>query len=598
MSETKDFVKGGEFLVREFSPSEVFIPEEFTEEQKMIGQTAEDFMEKEVMPYDEKIEKKDYELLKNLLRKAAELGFTGAEIPEKYGGLELDKVSTMILGEKLSMQSSFAITWGVQIGIGSLPIVYFGNEKQKSEYLPRVAAAEIFGAYALTEPCCGSDALALKTKAELIEENGEKYWLINGSKMFITNGGFADYFIVYARTYINGEEKGISAFIVPRNAEGFEVGNEFDKMGMRGSSTVPLFFENVKIPYENLIYEVGKGHYIAFGILNIGRYKLGASCIGSSKYAIRDAIKYGKERVAFGRPIVEFEMIREKIANVISGIYVGESAVYRTAGYMDKVLKGDLSGDESMKLIGEYAIEHSIIKIAGSEILDYTVDEVVQIYGGYGYTEEYPAARYYRDSRINRIWEGTNEINRQVIVAMIERKARKNQLPIIQKALEFANELISYMPETPGAGFLEAEKQMVDIFKKVFLMTAGLAVQKFGENLREKQIALETVANIVIETYLVESGLLRALKLKEMGDEKRANDAAELVKYYMFHAIKNVEKEATKLIVSAMEGDEQRMTLAALRKLFRWYEYPNYNELLNSIAQKAIDYEGYYMNVV
>ncbi len=597
MKEETKIVKGGEFLVRTFQPEEIFIPEEFSEEHRMIAQTAEEFMKEKVLPYDEKIEnEKDYELLKELLKASAELGFTGVEIPEKYGGLGLDKVSSLVLGEKLSMQSSFAITWGVHIGIGSLPIVYFGNEEQKKKYLPKVASAELFGAYALTEPCCGSDAMALKTKAELSEDG--KHWIINGQKIFITNGGFADYFIVFARVYENGEDRGISAFIVPRDAEGFSVGNEFDKMGMRGSSTVPLFFDNVKIPRENLLYEVGKGHYIAFGILNIGRYKLGASCIGSAKYALSKAVKYSKERTAFGRNIHEFEMIREKLARIASYIYAGESAVYRTAGYMDKYLEEDLSGDESIRRIGEYVIEHSIIKVAGSEILDYTVDEVVQIYGGYGYIEEYPASRFYRDSRINRIWEGTNEINRQVIVAMIERKATKGELPIIQKATEFANELLTYMPETPAIGFLTYESQMVEIFRKVFYLTAGLAVQKFGQNLREKQIALKSISDIVIHLYLSESALLRALKIKAMGDEERAKWAEELTKFYIMESVMKVENEALKLVSSVSSGDEQRMLLSSLRKLFRWYEYPNYTELVNSIAGKVVESEGYYMSVV
>jgi alkylation response protein AidB-like acyl-CoA dehydrogenase len=589
-----EIIKGGQFLVEDGRVEETFIPEEFTEEHKLIAKTASDFMEKEVLPYDNEIEKKNLDLLKKLLKKSAEYGFTGAEISEKYGGMGIDKRTSMILAEKFSIQSSFAITWGVQIGIGSLPIVYFGNEEQKKKYLPKIAKAELIGAYALTEPCCGSDAMNIKTKAVL---DGD-YWIINGQKIFITNGGIADFYIVFARAYINGEDKGITAFIVERDREGFSIGNEYHKMGMVGSSTVPLFFDNVKVPKENQLYEIGKGHRIAFGILNIGRYKLGASTIGSSKYILSLGVKYSKERTAFGKSISEFELIREKFAKIVSYIYVGESASYRIAGYMDKFIPSDIEPSQAIERIGEYAIEHSIIKVFGSEVLDFTVDEILQTYGGYGYIEDYPAARAYRDSRINRIWEGTNEINRQVITGMLLRKALKGELPLIPIALKFANEVISYIPEMPNYGFLSREKFAIDIFKKVFLMVSALAVQKYGENIRDAQIVSSSIADIVSHIFLAESGYLRALKLLNMGDEKRANECAKLVEFYIYHAIRDIEDKAIKVLSSLYSGDEQRMYISTLRKLLRWYEFPNYSQIVNDIAVKVIENNGYYLNAI
>jgi len=589
-----EIIKGGQFLVEDGKTDETFIPEEFTQEHKLIAKTAQDFMEKEILPYDNEIEKKNLDLLKKLLKKSAEYGFTGAEISEKYGGMGIDKRTSMILAEKFSIQSSFAITWGVQVGIGSLPIVYFGNEEQKKKYLPKIAKAELIGAYALTEPCCGSDAMNIKTKAIL---DGD-YWIINGQKIFITNGGIADFYIVFARAYINGEDKGITAFIVERDREGFSIGNEYHKMGMIGSSTVPLFFDNVKVPKENQLYEIGKGHRIAFGILNIGRYKLGASTIGSSKYILSLGVKYSKERTAFGKSISEFELIREKFAKIVSYIYVGESASYRIAGYMDKFIPSDIEPSLAIERIGEYAIEHSIIKVFGSEVLDFTVDEILQTYGGYGYIEDYPAARAYRDSRINRIWEGTNEINRQVITGMLLRKALKGELPLIPLALKFANEVISYVPEMPNYGFLSREKFAIDIFKKIFLMVSALAVQKYGENIRDAQIISSSIADIVSHIFLAESGYLRALKLLNMGDEKRANECANLLEFYIYHAIRDIEDKAIKVLSSLYSGDEQRMYISTLRKLIRWYEFPNYSKVVNEIAKKVIQNNGYYLSAI
>ncbi len=589
-----NIVKGGQFLVEEAKLEDVFIPEELTEEHKLIAKSAFEFMEKEVLPYDTEIEKKNPELLKKLLKKAAELGFTGAEISEKYGGMGLDKRTSMILAEKIAIQSSFAITWGVQIGIGSLPIVYFGNEEQKKKYLPKVVSAELIGAYALTEPCCGSDAMNIKTKAVLDKDD----WIINGQKIFITNGGIADFYIVFARAIVNGEDKGITAFIVERDREGFSIGNEYHKMGMVGSSTVPLFFDNVRIPKENQLYEIGKGYKIAFGILNIGRYKLGASTIGSSKYVLSLGVKYAKERTAFGKSISEFELIREKFAKIVSLIYAGESASYRVAGYMDSYIPNDIEPSEAIERIGEYAVEHSIIKVFGSETLDYTVDEILQTYGGYGYIEDYPAARAYRDSRINRIWEGTNEINRQVITGMLLRKALKNELPLIPLALKFANEVISYIPEMPDYGFLSREKFAIEIFKKIFLMLSALAAQKYGENIRDAQIVSSNIADIVSHIFLAESAYLRAVKILNMGDSKRANDCAKLVELYIYNAIRDVEDKAVKVLSSLFSGDEQRMYISTLRKLLRWYEFPNYAELINEIARRTIEADGYYLSII
>ena len=584
-----EFKKGAIFLVEGTEPSEIFIPEEFTEEQRMFAKTAEDFIRNEVVPRSDEIENKNYEVQVKLFKQAGELGLLGAEVPEEYGGLGLDKISAMLITEKLaSGQGSFAVTVMAHTGIGTLPIVYFGTEEQKQKYLPKLATGEYISAYALTETNAGSDAMNIKTKAVL---EGD-YWVLNGSKQFITNSGFADLFIVYAK--VDGEKH--AAFIVERGAEGFSIGPEEHKMGIVGSSTCPLYFDNCKVPKENLLGGeewIGKGHLIAFNILNIGRYKLAMACVGSAKYAIEEAVKYANQRNQFGVPISSFDMIKEKIARMTARTWVLESTAYRTAGLLDAGL-AELKDRNPADAIGEYAIECSILKVFGSEVLDTVVDDMVQIYGGYGFTEEYPAARAYRDSRINRIFEGTNEINRLVIVGMLGRKAMKNEIPIVQAATQVGKEVLTLMPASLlKPGFMAEEKLAVEMARKLLLMTAGLATQKLKDRLRKEQIVVEALADMVIDLYAMESALLRTLKIAENSGEEKAKYQAAMTKFFFSEAFPKMAANANRVLCCIESGDMLRTQLSIVRKLTRWYIPGNPVELIRTIADKVIEEEKY-----
>ena len=469
----KNKILGGSFLLEERQTADVFTPEDFSEQHQMIGQTAEEFAVNEILPQAEKIEHKDYSVSRDLLKKAGDLGLSGVEIPEAYGGLEMDKVTAAIIADHIAKYAGFATTWGAHSGIGLLPIVYFGTEEQKKKYLPRLATGEIVGAYALSEATSGSDALNCRARAVLSPDG--KHYILNGEKMWITNAGFADLFTVFAK--IDGEK--FSAFLVERTFPGFSIGDEEHKMGIRGSSTCPIILNDCKVPVENLLGDIGKGHIIAFNILNIGRFKLGAMCVGGARVSLESAVAYAKQRKAFGKTIGDFGLVREKIANMATLIYVGESLVYRTVGMMDTLLSeiDSASPDaakERRKAIEEYAVECSILKVWGSEMIDYVVDETLQIYAGYGFVEEYPAERAYRDARINRIFEGTNEINRLIITGFLLKRAMSGQLPLMPAIKKLMDEVLS----GPSLGEdiegpLAEERKLVAQAKKLGLFVSG-----------------------------------------------------------------------------------------------------------------------------
>ena len=515
-------ISGGSFLLEERTTDEVFTPEDFTEQHGLIAQTAEEFAVNEIVPNIEKMEHKDFSVTRELLKKAGELGLSSVEIPEAYGGLEMDKVTAAVIADHIAKYAGFATTWGGHTGIGTLPIVYFGTEEQKKKYLPRLAAGEIVGAYALSEASSGSDALNCRASARLSADG--KHYTLNGEKMWITNAGFADLFTVFAK--VDGEK--FTAFLVEKSFPGFSIGGEEHKMGIRGSSTCPVILNDCKVPVENVLGEIGKGHVIAFNILNVGRFKLGAMCLGGARVSLENAVGYARQRKAFGKVIADFGLVREKLANMATLIYVGESLVYRTVGMMDVALaEVDKSGadaaKETRKAIEEYAVECSIIKVWGSEIIDYVVDETVQIYGGYGFVEEYPAERAYRDARINRIFEGTNEINRLIITGFLLKRAMSGQLALLPAIKQLMAEVLagpSLGEEFEGP--LAEERKLVASAKKLGLFAAGAATQKYMQAIQEEQEVMGAIADMVMEIYAMESAVLRAQKMVERGGEAAA----------------------------------------------------------------------------
>ncbi|MBG9736004.1 acyl-CoA dehydrogenase family protein [Paenibacillus alvei] len=559
-------IKGGSFVIDDITPDAIITPEDFTEEQRMMVDTTRDFVEGEVLPHDEELEKLNYDLTVKLMRKAGEIGLLGADIPEEYGGLGLDKVSSTLIGETLTKASGFALSVGAHVGIGTLPIVFFGTPEQKAKYLPDLATGAKIAAYCLTEPSSGSDALSAKSTAKLSEDGS--HYVLNGSKIFITNAGFADIFVVYAKV----DGKDFTAFIVEKGMEGFTVGPEEKKMGIKSSSTCPLFFEDVKVPVENVLGEVGRGHVIAFNILNIGRFKLGAGCLGAAKEAIELSVKYAGERKQFGKALTEFSLVGNKLADMNIRTYVTESMVYRTSGLVDNVLK-DIdykqpdSGQLMAKAITEYALECSINKVFASEVLDFVADEGVQIHGGYGFTQEYKIERIYRDSRINRIFEGTNEINRLLIPGTLLKRAAKGELPLLQKAKALQADLMSIvsMPESGGA--MEQEEHLVKMAKKIFLMLGGLAAQKYGTSLEQHQEILSNLADLMIAVYAMESALLRTRKLMAKEGEAKAKLAMQMTTVYMHEAFADIERTAKETLAAMESGDVLRTQLSILKKL-------------------------------
>jgi alkylation response protein AidB-like acyl-CoA dehydrogenase len=581
-------ISGGSFLLEERRPDEVFTPEDFSEQHLLIAQTAEEFANNEIVPHIEKMEHKDFSVTRDLLKKAGELGLSSVEIPETYGGLEMDKVTAAVIADRIAKYAGFATTWGGHTGIGTLPIVYFGTEEQKQKYLPRLAAGEIIGAYALSEASSGSDALNCRTRAELSKDG--KHYVLNGEKMWITNAGFADLFTVFAK--VDGEK--FTAFLVERIFPGFSVGGEEHKMGIRGSSTCPIILNDCKVPVENVLGEIGKGHVIAFNILNVGRFKLGAMCVGGARLSLENAIGYAKQRKAFNKVIADFGLVREKIANMAVGVYTGEALVYRTVGLMDAAL-GEVnktSGDaakQTLKAIEEYAVECSIIKVWGSEMVDYVVDETVQIYGGYGFVEEYPAERSYRDARINRIFEGTNEINRLIITGFLLKRAMSGQLALMPAIKQLMDEVLagpSVGEELEGA--LPEERKLVAQAKKLGLFVAGSATQKYMQTIQDQQEIMGAIADMVMEAYAMESAVLRAQKILERDGEPAGALPVAMTRVYLSGAMERVEAAARKVIAAVAEGDMLRTQLAMLRRLGK-YEPFNTIELRQQIAQKVIE---------
>lgn len=569
MSETKEQVfKGGAFIIEDLEAEDIITPEDFNDEHKMIAKTTEDFVVGEVVPKIPNLENHEFEHSVNLLKQAGELGLLGADVPEEYGGLGLDKISSSLITEKFSLAGGFSVTHGAHVGIGSLPIVFFGNEEQKQKYLPALATGEKLAAYALTEPGSGSDALGASTTAKL--NDAGTHYILNGEKQWITNSAFADVFVVYAK--VDGDK--FTAFIVERDYKGVSTGPEEKKMGIKSSSTRTLILEDAEVPVENVLGEIGRGHVIAFNILNVGRYKLAIGGVGGSKRALELAVKYTNERKQFNTAISSFPLTQEKLGKMAAETYANESGVYRTVGLfeqrMSKLSDEELKdGSKVAKAIAEYAIECSIGKVLGTELLDYVADEAVQLHGGYGFMQEYEVERIYRDSRINRIFEGTNEINRMIVPGTLLKKAMKGELPLLQKAQSLQEELMMMMPEEPGTETLEQEKYLLKNAKKIGLLAAGLAAQKYGEKLENEQELLVNIADIVGEIFNMESAILRTEKaINKTGEEKNQHKLL-MTQVFVQEAFNRIEAHAKETLIASEEGDTLRMMLSALRKLTR-----------------------------
>jgi len=568
--------KGGGFLLEDLRADEVFTPEDFSHEQIQTAKTAAEFALNEVIPAAAEVEAKNFTVTRALLRKAGDLGLLSVDIPEAYGGLEMDKVTSALVAESMSRNGSFAVAFSAHSSIGTLPLLWYGTEAQKQKYLPRLATGELVAAYALSEATSGSDAMNIRTRAALSADG--RHYILNGEKMWISNAGFADLFTVFAK--IDGEK--FSAFLVDRTSPGLSIGAEEHKLGIRGSSTCPLILNNCQVPAENLLGEIGKGHHIAFNILNIGRFKLGAAAVGAARHSLRHAIRYAKDRKAFGKSISEFGLIQEKLAECAAGIYVGEALTYRTIGMIDSAVAGLTAARDIQKRMEEYAVECSILKVWGSEMLDTVVDHVVQIYGGFGYVEDYPAAGAYRDSRINRIFEGTNEINRLIITGFLLKRAVAGQLPLLPAIKRIMDEVM----ESPAAaddaeGPLAAERKLLAIAKKLTLFAAGAASQKHMLDMPDQQEIMGALADCIIQVYAMESALLRTEKTP-------SKHAIALTQFHAAHAIQVVEASAKKVIAAVAEGDMLRTQLAMLRRISK-YEIANVVALSRQIARHAVE---------
>jgi len=583
--------RGGSWLLEETAASDVFTPEKLTDEHRMMARTAEEFVTNELLPAVDRLEQKDWELARTLLRRAGELGLLALSVPEEYGGLDLDKASSVVVVERIARAASFATTFGGNANLTILPLVLFGTPAQKRQYLPKLVAGEIVGAYALSESGSGSDALAARTTAA---KQPDGSWVLTGEKMWITNGGFADLIVVFAK--VDGEQ--FTAFLVERGFPGVSSGNEEHKMGLHGSSTTPIVLQEARVPAENVLGEIGKGHKVALNTLNYGRFSLGAMCVGGCRGAIADSAKYAAGRRQFGQPIAAFGAIKHKLGEMIARTYAIESLSYRTAGFIDDALgAGPRDGSAIAAAFEEFAVEASIAKVAGTEVLDFVLDENVQIHGGNGFVKDYTAERYYRDARVNRIFEGTNEINRLLIPGMLIRRGLKGELPLVAAARRLQEEILSPSAPGPSAGdadVLEAELRAVAAFKKVALMVVGTAMQTYGEKLNDEQEVLGYAADLLIEVYASESAVLRAKQAIAVGHPQASwHEAAARV--YVNDAAQRVESTARSALAAMSEGDTLRTLLAALRRVLKVTPV-NTVTLRRALAEAATARGGYILS--
>src|SRR2546426_3777559 len=590
---TKAFIKGGSFLIENRSPEEIFTPEDLTDQHRLIRQTAREFVEREILPRVHEIEEKKPGLLRELLKKAAEVGLCGTDVPQKYGGLELDKISSIIVSEEMARDGSWAATLGAQAGIGILPIAFFGTEHQKARYVPKLVSAEWVGAYCLSEATSASDALNCKARAVLSAEG--KHYILNGTKHWITNGGIADVDIIFAK----GDGEKFTAFIVERAFPGVSPGAEEHKMGIRGSSTTPVNLENVPVPVENVLGEIGKSHQIAFNILNMGRLKLGAGCVGGCRFLEAEAVKWAREREAFGHRIADFGLITGKLGEMAIRTYAIESMSYRTTGMIENLLEGIDQGAPTaarqiLEALQQYAVECSILKVAGTETLHFVTDETVQIYGGYGFSSDYPLERAFRGQRVNRIFEGTNEINRLLITDMLVKRSMKAELGLIAAAQRLLDEILSLpsAEESEADGPLAEEAALVGGAKKVALLVAGSAAQKYMQALADEQEVIGILSNLVMEVYAMESVLLRTSK--KIGRRSATDCATECdaARSYIYDAADRMELEARRALARIAEGDTLRAQLAVLRRFLRRMP-PDSIELKRRVANRAIELHRY-----
>jgi alkylation response protein AidB-like acyl-CoA dehydrogenase len=576
------------FVVGAIAPGDAFTPEDFSDQHRLIAQTAEEFAAGEILPSADAMEHQDFAVTRENLRKASELGLTSVDIPEEYGGLGLDFVSSTIVADRIARYGSFSVSFGGHVGIGILPTLYFGNDEQKRRYLPRLASGEWIGAYALSEAAAGSDALAARTRAQLSPDG--THFILNGEKMWITNAGFADLFTVFAK--VDGER--FTAFLVEKTFAGVSTGAEEKKMGIKGSSTRPLILNDARVPRENVLGEIGRGHVIAFNILNVGRFKLGAACVGGARSALATAVAYARQRQAFGKPIAEFGLVRQMLADIMLGVYAGESAVYRTVGMIDGRLEhiDKTAADAPLhirKALEEFAVECSVIKVFCSEMLDHVVDLNVQIHGGYGFVQEYPAERPYRDSRVNRIFEGTNEINRLLISGMLLKKAMKGELPLLPEVQRVVDELMQPPAldiETDNEP-LAPEGRRLENLRRLALLLAGSAFQRYGAALESQQEILAGLSDLLAEFYVLQSSRLRALKLQAAG-HATAGLATDMARVLVAEGLDRAEAIAHRLLPAVAEGDNLRTQSAMARRMLK-RDYTDVIALRQAIAQAAIE---------